>query len=244
MGGLKRFNNEVGEETIHRFEEIARRIQKPLIEHVRDCKQEFRPMAIRLMVLGEDAVSAKPRIVVLCPAQIAKQVEKFFDRRLISDICRPADRRLIQFDVVVLGQTLSMKALEIIRDPYNGELFLEAPTQSFCGFGVQVPASNGIHYASMGGFLAISTSELNNEVFVLGMTTGHVFGNDCKAGEAKAYHSKSRAGNIAVDYIVRGVSSDRDWALLKTSATCNLLAIAPASRSYALPCVQQRKHTH
>jgi len=54
------------------------RSKGPLLEQLRKSRKPFRHLAIRLLILGEDESSAKPYIVVFCPAGVCDIVTKYF----------------------------------------------------------------------------------------------------------------------------------------------------------------------
>jgi hypothetical protein len=64
------------------------------------------------MSLGHDQNTARPWIVVLCPATATKKIQKFFQEDLAMRLYKPVDTSLISFEVAVVGQPLRRKAIE------------------------------------------------------------------------------------------------------------------------------------
>ena len=73
--GLTRFEQDVDETTSLYFEDVVQRLKGPLLLSLRKSRKNFRPFVIRLLVLGTDENSAKPYIVVFCPACVSGLVE-------------------------------------------------------------------------------------------------------------------------------------------------------------------------
>src|ERR1700744_5470240 len=83
---LKPFDKEIPEATRHRFNDLKELFDKPILQYLTlnrpKCQINY-SISMKLMVLGENEVSAKPWVVVLCDASIYKYVKRFFNQPLV-----------------------------------------------------------------------------------------------------------------------------------------------------------------
>ncbi|KAH7092230.1 hypothetical protein FB567DRAFT_516809, partial [Paraphoma chrysanthemicola] len=67
---------------------MAERLTVPFEAYLRKKCQNYRPIAIRLIVLGIDEASAQLHIVIFCADDVTKRVKKFFKSSQWRDVCK------------------------------------------------------------------------------------------------------------------------------------------------------------
>ncbi|KAI5459332.1 hypothetical protein BGZ63DRAFT_325107, partial [Mariannaea sp. PMI_226] len=172
---LAEFDKPVTDATISRFNHIHSQLEKPLLAYI--CSKDsrkYRPIALRLMVLGRSEDDAKPCIVVLCPEQQSKRVIKFFDRDSVQTLCRPEDNTVPSFEVVVLGRPPQVKQAdddtEVLVPSVNSIDTIIAET--FCGAPIVIRRASSVEKrCTFGGI--IRTVWLNGDIKLYGLTVGH-----------------------------------------------------------------------
>ncbi|KAK3192757.1 hypothetical protein K4F52_001113 [Lecanicillium sp. MT-2017a] len=138
-----------------------------------------KPMAVRLMTLGETARSAKPHIVVFCAPEIRKRVQHFFDTDvLVRELYKPEDASVPTFDVIVYGCEPRLRneaavsvVWETVLDPLLGVCIEPGFSDTYCGTPVQFQANGSCRNATIGGVIKI-TDRFGNMSF-WGITAGH-----------------------------------------------------------------------
>jgi hypothetical protein len=130
---------------------------------------EFRPIAIKLMVLGCDKADAKPCIVVLCPKAAAKKVKRFFRQDLAKCLCEVYPPHQIGFEVEIVGQS---------PRPIRGDALIEVWAEKqpdnavpFSAPRLRVSHAGIDRIATLGGAICVYTQ---GEGRLFGMTVGHV----------------------------------------------------------------------
>ncbi|KAF4508093.1 hypothetical protein G6O67_004519 [Ophiocordyceps sinensis] len=171
LGNLREFDQSVNDATLSRFQHIHAQIENPLLSYIRRKRstKKYRPMAVRLMVLGRSEHVAKPCIVILCPDKQAKTVRKFFNKDTVKTLCRPEDCSLPSFDVFVVGRPLEMKGAE----EGVGVSVLRGETETYCGAPITICLPSGAERrCTFGGMLAAVSP--NGDTKLYGLTAGHV----------------------------------------------------------------------
>jgi hypothetical protein len=177
MGGMQVFNKEVGKATLDRFQDVLERLRMPLLDHLRKCRTEFRPIAIKLMVLGCDEQNSKPCIVVLCPKAAVKKVKRFFQQNYAKRVCEAYPPHQIGFEVEVVGQpprplkgepSRSLKAEPSIN--VWGENYPDNAGPCWAPR-VRVSHAGVDRVATLGGYMSVCFQ--GKECF-FGITVGHV----------------------------------------------------------------------
>jgi hypothetical protein len=176
LKGLKIFDKDVGQEVWDRFKDVVERVEGPLIEYLRKRYRAYRPMAIRLMVLGENYLEAKPRLVVLCLEKIAKRVKKFFEKSMIKSICSPDDPSQTPFDVTVIGQPPRSRNANAITEVYGALMDQASEERVSSSTLIRLSTEQGDQYATMGGLIKIVQAD--GSFSLCGLTAGHILG-DC-----------------------------------------------------------------
>lgn len=171
-GGLRRFDKDVDKATIDRFKDVLEQIEGPLLAHMQKSRKKYRPMAIRLMVLGKSDEDAKPYVVVLCNEGRYRRVERFFDTKLAKDVCRPQGSTLPSFDVCIVRQSPQPTAAETVylsRGPVDTFDFMGTA----CGSIIKIVASEKARFATLGGVIKLVAG---GDYALYGMTAGHSAG--------------------------------------------------------------------
>ncbi|KAF2854456.1 hypothetical protein T440DRAFT_552296 [Plenodomus tracheiphilus IPT5] len=167
--GLVHFDKPIDKSTIQSYEDVIERLREPLLKGLLKGRVQFRPMAIRLVVLGTDEASARPCIVVFCPESATKKVKQYFWTGNAQRLCRPDCVGMINFDVIIDSHPLNLKAnprpmdvtLSQLSDldnrPWNAQ--------------IKIGGIGTTSYAVMGGIVVVVDN--NGASSIYGLTAGH-----------------------------------------------------------------------
>ncbi|KAF2474278.1 uncharacterized protein BDR25DRAFT_385737 [Lindgomyces ingoldianus] len=172
LRGLMNFDKNVDQTALDRFKDVVERVEGPLIECVRIRGREYRPMAIRLTVLGGDYIDAKPRIVVLRPEKSSKRVKKFFQQTMAKSICCPNDCSQTQFDVTVIGQTLRTQNTQAIAGVYGALMDLVNDRWWSSSALIKISRPEETRYGTIGGIVKIVKA--NGDFVLCGFIAGYI----------------------------------------------------------------------
>jgi len=170
------FKKEVDRGTIARFNEVVPEIERLLLSHIKSNRifsnsTRYKPMAIRLMVLGKTESDAEECIVVFCPADLVKRVEQFFKKdQIVRELCKPRDNTAPSFNVIVNAPPPRLRAL--LSDIQVRCASSQSMDDTFCGKPIKFVNGTGeFRMATFGGIIKVTGS--NGEIKLLGMTAGH-----------------------------------------------------------------------
>ncbi|KAK3377595.1 hypothetical protein B0H63DRAFT_398619 [Podospora didyma] len=174
-GELAQFDKTVTDATVARFTSVQMQIEQPLLRYIsRFPGKKYRPIALRLMVLGTSEDDAKPHIVVLCLAAQARRVRKFFDKDAVRALYQPEDDTLPSFKIHVYGRP---------PEPKQGEddvITVLIPTQfekTYCGARIVLRFPSGDEKrATFGGIIKVVAQDGGTSLY--GLTAGHVLVDD------------------------------------------------------------------
>ncbi|KAF5009249.1 hypothetical protein FDECE_4542 [Fusarium decemcellulare] len=175
---LAEFDKPVDDATLARFNQVHTQVEEPLLKYIRRKlklpRRKYRPIALRLMILGRSEDDAKPYIVVLCPKQQSKRIKKFFDKTSVRKICQPDDDTSPSFEVLVVGWPPEPKASDdvdvLIRIAGETEGYT---AETYCGAPIIVRQPWGAERrCTLGGI--IKTVSSDGGVKMYGLTVGHV----------------------------------------------------------------------
>lgn len=178
------FNTQIDQLHIARFYAIQAPIEmllgryaskKPFIKNAMRQK----PMAIRLMTLGDKADDAKPHIVVFCAPELRKRLQHFFDAdKLVQAYYKPDDASLPAFDVVVCGcepklrnDTTASAVWETVDDMLLGVCIETRFQGTYCGTPIQFHANGKSRNATVGGVVKLMDND--GKLSIWGLTAGH-----------------------------------------------------------------------
>ncbi|KAK4247609.1 hypothetical protein C7999DRAFT_32027 [Corynascus novoguineensis] len=164
-----------------RWRDIAGRLNQGLAAALREMpSNDSKQAALRLVMLGSldgnnNPVDVKPSIVAFCDKAHWKQVEKYFQRQDIKDLCRPrGNPEHLQFDFH-LGPPhrelkASQNAVDILFMPSSSPPLPTLPT--LCGTRIKLRGirSAETNKATLGGVILVME---DNRVKWYGMTAGH-----------------------------------------------------------------------
>ncbi|KAK8070419.1 hypothetical protein PG997_010622 [Apiospora hydei] len=91
-GGLLMINKKPDEVRVRRFNDVLKRIEPPLIDHLLKWtikRPRHNPTAIRLVMLGQSEADAKMYMVVFCEQRVRRRAKKFFSSSLALELCKP-----------------------------------------------------------------------------------------------------------------------------------------------------------
>ncbi|KAF3941037.1 hypothetical protein ABW19_dt0202456 [Dactylella cylindrospora] len=135
----------------------------------RSVKNRLKPkfMAWKLKVLGENEISKRPFIVVLCDPNSTKKIQKFFNKREIREQCEDIPS-LPSLPVLVVASapTKLGSSVPLVLGP--SDVFCDYTT---CGEGVQIVHEGKTTAATIGGVLKIV---VDGRISLFGMTAGHL----------------------------------------------------------------------
>ncbi|KAJ4182445.1 hypothetical protein NW759_017126 [Fusarium solani] len=178
---LAEFDKPVDDNTLSRFRHVHTQIEKPLLAYIRSkiLGRRYRPIALRLMVLGRREDDARPCIVAFCPEEQRKRVRKFFDKSSVTALCQPEDDTLPSFEVLVLGRALQTKHTGQDIDifiPIIGDH--EGYTdETYCGAPIIIRSPSAMdRRCTFGGI--ITTVSQDGDTKLYGLTVGHVLWGD------------------------------------------------------------------
>jgi hypothetical protein len=166
---MKIFQHDVDQQTLDRFEDVSERVQGLLIEYLCKCAKDFRPIALRLMILGKDEISAKPWIVVLCRTHTSKKVNRFFQKERIKSLCQPKGPNEIGFEVTTVSKTFKPSASHTPVEVYGVRNLSDATSNWSIPIRVQ---QENQRFATMGGIIVVTAS--NDRKTYYGLTAGHI----------------------------------------------------------------------
>jgi hypothetical protein len=218
---MRIFRHEVDQRTQDRFEDVVERVQGPLIEYLRKNTKNFRPMAIRLIVLGNDEASAKPCMVVLCPAHTSRKVKQFFKKDRITILCRPKGHDDIGFEVTTISQTFKTSASNSPVEVYGITDSFE--NTSNWSIRIRVQQENQ-RYATMGGMIVVTGSD--NKKTYYGLTAGHVLDREDTLG---VVDTDDDSGYTSQDDHDHHDSSDDDSIVEESSTQLSVQALDPTT---------------
>ncbi|OAL50942.1 hypothetical protein IQ07DRAFT_406834 [Pyrenochaeta sp. DS3sAY3a] len=177
--GLKRFEKDVDKSIIQSFEDIIDRLKGPLLIELRKSRKTFQPFAIRLLVAGEDEVSAVPSIVIFCPDTVRELVKKFFQCEMARRLCQPSQPGQLNLKVFVIGHPPRQKASFQGPEDSSDKVYVGNPGESdqnpWSNY-VKIVGAGDARCATMGGVLIVTHHDGTSSVY--GLTAGHALVQD------------------------------------------------------------------
>jgi len=169
--GLTRFEKDVNEEVSFYFEDIINRLKGPLLDDLRKSKRSFRPFAIRLLVLGVDESSAKPYVVVFCPACVRDLVENYFRRGTPKRLCQPGKDGPASFEVIVEGNPIRPTTSQHLHPTSVKTGHPISGRRRHTNTPLKIVGICGTRYATMGGYIIVVNKDEDPSMY--GLTAGH-----------------------------------------------------------------------
>lgn len=187
--GLAVFDKDVDDAIYAHFQHVHRQIEGPLLAYIQSKLpgRTYRPISVRLMVLGRTETDAKPSIVVLCQEQNAKKVRKFFDKGSVKSLCQPGNKNLPSFNVFVVGRPPETKDGDdefevLIPALIGGSLRPTWALDTYCGAPIIVRQPSGAEKrCTLGG--VVKSISADGDVKLYGLTVGHVLNSDLETDD-------------------------------------------------------------
>lgn len=186
------FNIDIDERTRSRFKAIQPNLENLLLSHVRAslaAGTDYRPISMRLVMMGTSKDDAKPCIIVFCRPAVKKLIKGFMRGKIVSDICCPEEIGIPHFQISVLGNAprLRRARVEVIAD---GLVIDDSMT--LCGMPIQFRLlDDRIVNATLGGLIKVVTAA--GEIRLLGLTAGHaLWGGEMEASQCSAQASNGK----------------------------------------------------
>lgn len=102
------FEKPLDNTTLQWFEDTRPRIEQLLVEFLKSGRRllsdKYKPIAVRLMMLGQGESSARPHLVAFAPSKGTRKVEKFFAREDVRELLVPGSGSSL-IPVVVTAHT-------------------------------------------------------------------------------------------------------------------------------------------
>lgn len=170
INGLQIFKDDVEPALGARIDAMFEDLSDPLMVHLLEKCDRFRPLMYRIRILGKDEASAKPWLVILCPTAAMKHVKSFFRkplaRQFLTQIDLPGG-----LEVAYVERPLSFKS-----GSWDIVDVASASTEEQVGLpgsiAVALTQMSNINRATMGGMLVARDSEGHKVLF--GLTVGHL----------------------------------------------------------------------
>ncbi|KAK0646937.1 hypothetical protein B0T16DRAFT_414482 [Cercophora newfieldiana] len=170
------FEKPLDDGTLRWFETTAPRIEQLLVEFLKSGRRflspKFKPIAVRLMVLGRSEASARPHLVVFSPPKGSKKIEKFFAREEVKDLLCPSGG-FAPVSVIVTAHTTGflMCLISDVKALCSSDRARHRPRHTLCG----LPITVNSRLMTLGGIVRVLVSAGNNETEskLYGLTAGH-----------------------------------------------------------------------
>jgi len=177
---LSCFEKPLEDSTLRWFQATAPLIEQLLVEFLkagrRSLSPKFKPIAVRLMVLGRSEASARPHLVVFSPPKGSKKIEKFFARDEIKDLLVPGDGS-DAVTVVVAAHTTGflMCLISDIKAFCAADGDPRHPRHTLCGLPIMVNSRR----MTLGGIIRVLVfvGDEKSEWKLYGLSAGHFQGN-------------------------------------------------------------------
>ena len=169
--GLTRYGKDADEETSLYFEDIMQRLKGPLLVSLRRSKKNYRPFAIRLLVLGRDESSAKPYIVVFCPVCVSDLVRNYFRRETSKRLCQPGKAGPASFEVIVEGNPIRPTTSQHLHPTSVKTGHPISGRRRHTNTPLKIDGIWGTRYATMGGYIIVVNKD--EDLSMYGLTAGH-----------------------------------------------------------------------
>jgi hypothetical protein len=169
INGLQIFKYDVEPALGARIDAMFEDLSHPLMVHLQESCARFRPLMYRIRILGKDEASAKPWLVILCPAGAVKHVESFFEKPFARQFCT-------QIDIPGGLEVAYIGRLNFRSGSWDDMDVALATTENQFGLPGSITVStthvsNACH-ATMGGMLV--ARDLQGLPILFGLTAGHL----------------------------------------------------------------------
>ncbi|KAL7625218.1 hypothetical protein AAE478_004433 [Parahypoxylon ruwenzoriense] len=198
-------NKEIDELARERFRAIQSYLEKLLLEEIRSHQKpgtKYKPMSMRLAMMGTSDGDARPHIVVLCQSAHEGLIRRFAKQNIITDICRPGDQNTPSFEIVVLGNAPRLRTTVVYANVITTAKidWPSPPKNTLCGVPISFRhfPSGRRQNATLGGIIKVVTAAGDVELF--GMTTAHAI---CRWNHDKGFPE----GDIFLEEELPGVPS-------------------------------------
>jgi hypothetical protein len=161
----------------NRFRDLRELFQRPLATTFAKSKIPMSAMAMKLKMLGETKLDAKPWILILCDRSVAKLVRDFFKQPWVKQELNGENGEGdfdFQLHVVIFERpptlshcTAGLSAFSLSTPP----AWLEN-SHTFCGRPVMIRDKNDFSVSTIGGLLKVWMPDGNHSLYA--MTCGHI----------------------------------------------------------------------
>jgi hypothetical protein len=244
INGLQIFDKEIQPELQERLEALIEDLHEPLLAHLSKKREPFKPLLIRIRILGSDENSAKPWIVVHSPASVVKDVESFFSKDFARNACADLDIAG-GLKVAYVGRPLRLRAGPLTEVEVSFAFTDRDHLHSWSG-PITLTQLSTMHRATTGGMLVIGNPDGIDSIF--GLTVGHLLHHENASSshtpdyDVDAFVSKLESGATLIpqqrplgriaDSSFSKHARDLDWALIQFSEATLLSDFVAQRPSY------------
>lgn len=175
---LRLFDGEIPQSTQRRFHDLHDLFERPLCEYLIKAKVSPNPISIKLKVLGESEVTAKPWIMVLCNKTASKRIRHFFNQQHIKAEYQPCNPNssLPSFEICYYIRPPRPMAGRAIYGDYDER-------DTICGRIIKVGEAHQSRFATLGGVIKYVLSQpvfpLMDQILSLEMCLWNLYSRKC-----------------------------------------------------------------
>ncbi|KAF2231824.1 hypothetical protein EV356DRAFT_518209 [Viridothelium virens] len=169
---LKSFEKELDEATWNRFKDVSDRLQAPLLSYMQKSSKKYKPMALRLVILGKTQEDARPSIVVLCDSKVRKRAKSFFEQDWVKELRHPSDRAIPSLEAVVVGRSPQLRMAVGTVHVYSSVICTDQKVSTLCGTPIKLTMGDTERITTLGGCVKVIKADGSYEIY--GMTAGHM----------------------------------------------------------------------
>ncbi|KAK4227468.1 hypothetical protein QBC38DRAFT_526714, partial [Podospora fimiseda] len=183
---LKCFDKPLDAVILTWYQNIGPQIERLLVVYLKSghrlLPQKYKPIAVRLMLLGKYEAEAQPHLVVFAPSKGYKKVESFFAKEDINDLLTIWSTGLASIPIIVTSHpdTGFLTASHCISDvpALCSSDYRQEQLNTFCG----VPICIGSRQLTFGGIIRVLGYEDENgsvvDKMLFGISAGHLVDGD------------------------------------------------------------------
>ncbi|KAK0620806.1 hypothetical protein B0T14DRAFT_497259 [Immersiella caudata] len=189
------FETPLDDATLEWFGATSPRVEQLLVEFLKSGRQflppKFKPIAVRLMVLGGSEASARPHLVVFSPPKGSKKIEKFFAREEVKDLLIPTGSST-SVAVVVAEHTKSFLVCLIsdIKALCSSDITDRRLRHTLCGLPIVINSRR----MTLGGIVGAGPAADGGKWTFYGLTVAHFADGDGESVEDSDDESEPESG--------------------------------------------------
>jgi hypothetical protein len=163
------FENPISEAAEDHFKDFRELFGKALCDYLAKTCGKYTSVSMKLKVIGEDAETAYPSIVILCHPSVSKKVKQFFDQSHVKAQFQARNKAFQhELKLVICSQEPTLKAAD------SELLYMEngkSPEER--GMLVKAHVGDRPNFAALGGLIKLEIEDQG--VGLRALTVGHLF---------------------------------------------------------------------